>query len=354
MATGTVRISKIVYLAIETWFYSIIITVAMMCAGILEYNPEVGLRTFFPLLMREYWFITDYIILLFLTPLLNILIRNTTKKTLEYMVAVLLIVGYFMSSVREYEYISTPFIFIVAYLFAAYLRFYPNRITESKKIPPIIFLICVIFGFILMYLMDGMYQGTMRPLKTMEEDSGILIFFVMSVATLVALIIAPFKRKKEIVALALIALCFASILIYMPYRGLDIRGIVEERYSILMGLSAVSLFLTFKNMKPRHIRAINWLAKGTLGVYLIHFHSFLRTHYWKELFPVDSLMQDWFLLRTLTIIVGLVIVFMILDRGREVLFHSFTKLDFIRVACDKLDSKFLGLFVDSKNVGEYK
>ncbi len=342
--TGTVRVSKILRLAIETWFYSILITALMVYAGILEYDFEVGIRTFFPLLMRDYWFITDYIILLLLAPLLNRLIRSATKKEMGYLMAVLLVVAYFLSGMREFDYVATPAVLVVFYILAAYIRLYPNRLTESRRIAPAVLLACVVFGYVLMDLMNGIYQGTAKPLKTLEEDPELLKFFAASVVILAILALAPIKRKKEALALAFVALLFASILVYMPYRGLDIRGFVEERYSILMGLTAVSLFLTFKNMKPRSSRAVNWLAGGTLGVYLIHNHWYLQLHYWKELFPVDMLMQDWFPLRALAIVVGLVLLFLVVDRIRELFFRPFAKLRPVRAICERMDAEFSGLF----------
>ena len=342
--TGAVRVSKILRLAIETWFYSILITALMVYTGILEYDFEVGLRTFFPLLMRDYWFITDYIILLLLAPLLNRLVRSTTKKELGYLMGVLLVAAYFLSGMREFDYVSTPAVLVVFYLLAAYIRLYPNRLTESRRIAPVVLLACVVFGYLLMDLMNGIYQGTAKPLKTLEEDPELLKFFAASVIILAVLALAPIRRKKETLALALVVLIFASILVYMPYRGLDIRGFVEERYSILMGLAAVSLFLTFKNMKPRSSRAVNWLAGGTLGVYLIHNHWYLQLHYWKELFPVDMLMQDWFPVRALAVIVGLVLLFLVVDRVRELIFLPFARLRPVRAICGKMDSEFSELF----------
>ncbi len=349
---GTVRISKVLRLAIETWFYSILITALMVYAGILEYDFEVGIRTFFPLLMRDYWFITDYIILLLLAPLLNRLIRSATRRELGYLVAVLLVVTYFMSGMKEFDYAATPAVLIVFYILAAYIRLYPNRLTESRRIPPLVLLACVLFGYVLMDLMNGIYQGTAEPLNTLKEDPELLEFFAASVIILAVLALAPIGRKKEVLALALVVLLFASILVYMPYRGLDIRGFVEERYSILMGLTAVSLFLTFKNMRPRSSRAVNWLAGGTLGVYLIHNHWYLQLHYWQELFPVDMLMRDWFPLKAMAVIAGLVLLFLVVDRFRELLFRPFAGMRPVRAVCDRMDSRFSELFADPEERGD--
>lgn len=316
MINGRVRLSKIIRLAAETWFYSIGLTAIMVWAGLAELNPDMTLRTFFPLMFRSYWFITDYIILLLISPILNRLIHVLSRKELGYSIVVMLFVLFVWGGMTEFGFVQTIPFMIIFYMLAGYIRLYPNRVTESRRIAPAVLVSCVVFGIVLISVMNDIYQGTAKPLKLFEEDSALLWFIVISSLIAAVIIASGLRHRWEILAVFLIMVLFASAFVYLPYRGLGIRGFIEERYSIMIGMAAVSLFLTFKNLNLGRNRVINWLAGGVLGVYLIHNHIYFSAYYWTELCPVDMLMDDMFLPKALVLLASIVLVCILIDKLR--------------------------------------
>ncbi len=316
MVDGRVKASKIIRLAAETWFYSVAITAIMVWAGLAELNPDITLRTFFPLMFRSYWFITDYILLLLIAPILNKLIHTLSKRELGYSIAVMLFVIYVWGGMTEFGVAQTIPFFVVFYMLAGYIRLYPNSITESKKVAPVVLLSCIVFGILLMAVMNGIYQGTAKPLKLFIEDPALLWFIIGSTLVVAGIAASGIRRKKEVLLAALIVILFVSMFVYLPYRGLGIRGFLEDRYSVMIGLSAVALFLTFKNLDIGSSRVINWLAGGSLGVYLIHNQFLFCTYYWKKLFPEDMLMDPMFLPKVLLAILLIVLACILVDKLR--------------------------------------
>ncbi len=316
MVDGRVKASKIIRLAAETWFYSVAITAIMVWAGLAELNPDITLRTFFPLMFRSYWFITDYILLLLIAPILNKLIHTLSKRELGYSIGVMLFVIYVWGGMTEFGVAQTIPFFVVFYMLAGYIRLYPNSITESKKVSSAVLLSCIVFGILLMATMNGIYQGTAKPLKLFIEDPALLWFIIGSTLVVAGIAASGIRRKKEVLLAALVVILFVSMFVYLPYRGLGIRGFLEDRYSVMIGLSAVALFLTFKNLDLGSNRVINWLAGGSLGVYLIHNQFLFCTYYWKKLFPEDMLMDPMFLPKVLLAILLIVLACILVDKLR--------------------------------------
>lgn len=251
-----------------------------------------------------------------IAPILNKLIHTLSKRELGYSIAVMLFVIYVWGGMTEFGVAQTIPFFVVFYMLAGHIRLYPNSITENKKVAPVVLLSCIVFGILLMAVMNGIYQGTAKPLKLFIEDPALLWFIIGSTLVVAGIVASGIRRKKEVLLAALIVILFVSMFVYLPYRGLGIRGFLEDRYSVMIGLSAVALFLTFKNLDLGSNRVINWLAGGSLGVYLIHNQFLFCTYYWKKLFPEDMLMDPMFLPKVLLAILLIVLACILVDKLR--------------------------------------
>ncbi len=344
MISARTKPSKIIRLALEVWFYSIVIAALLVWSGKAEWDwSDVGL-TLFPLLYREYWFVTDYIILLLLIPLLNKLLRSLSGKETVYALGVMVAVAYGCSALMEFEYFGSILFLILFYSLAAAIRLHPIPAFSRKGIWPVLLMLCIIYSVLLMRLMNGIYQGTAKPLLDFDEDPRILWYIGFSVATMAVISVLPIRRKIIVLAVVGTILLMLSFLAYMPYLGLGTRGPVENRWSPIIGLSAVSLFMTFKNAGLPYSRIVNWLAGGVLGVYLIHEHWAVKQVMWESIFPVDMLMDQWFLPKAVFVLVVLLLGMMLIDKVREALFSLIARARFVRNVADHLNSRFYSIF----------
>ena len=124
------KLKKILNLWGKTIFYSLLIY--FVC---LIFNQKVNiLYSFTPILSGQYWFITSYIVLYFLAPIINKLINNITKEQHKYLIIVLIVVYGFIRILFNFSTIfhgSIPIV-ILLYIIGAYIRKYV-KIDKSNK-----------------------------------------------------------------------------------------------------------------------------------------------------------------------------------------------------------------------------
>lgn len=212
----------IISLGIQALFYSVgILTIAIL----LGYKPEIRdyVEAVFPisssLTYGTWWFLTAYIALLFIAPLLNHSIEYFNKKQMTIILAGILFLNSFSGFIFNNTYISgdgySIYNFITIYVLARYIHKYQIRI----KKPFLIYLAASLLIF------------------------GITLFFNLEMGK----IIEPGNRYNN------------------PF----------------LILAAIGLFFTFKNLKISS-NAINTLAPLAFGVYLIHNHYLIRKLFLEE------------------------------------------------------------------------
>ena len=67
-------------------------------------------------------------------------------------------------------------------------------------------------------------------------------------------------------------------------------------HSTFIVLSSICLFIAFKNLKVKYIRAVNIIASATFGVYLIHDNNFVRPFLWHTVFKNASFQESPYLI----------------------------------------------------------
>lgn len=216
------KAKTIVSLLTQALFYSIGILLIALALGY-----KLGLKDYieaiFPvsssLTYGTWWFVTAYIALLFIAPLLNYSIAYFNKKQMTIILVGMLFLNCFSSFIFGNSYISgdgySIYNFITIYVLARYINKYQIRIPKP----------------FLLYL-----------------GASLLIFGVTLFANLeMDKMIEPGNRYNN------------------PF----------------LILAAVGLFFTFKNMNFSN-QVINTLAPLSFGVYLIHNHYLIRRIFFEE------------------------------------------------------------------------
>lgn len=216
------RAKTIVSLLIQAFFYSIGILLITLALGY-----KLGLKDYieavFPisssLTYGTWWFLTAYIALLFIAPLLNYSIEYFNRKQMTIILVGMLFMNCFSSFIFDNPYISgdgySIYNFITIYVLARYINKYQVRIPK----PFLIYLGASLLIF------------------------GITLFFNLEMGRM----IEPGNRYNN------------------P----------------LLILAAVGLFFTFKNMNFSS-KIINSIAPLSFGVYLIHNHYLIRRLFFEE------------------------------------------------------------------------
>lgn len=84
---------------LQTWFYSVITFVFLLCIKGITFSSGLLLKSIFPFTFNSYWFVTNYILLLLISPILNISINNMSKIKMKVCLLVLLGVFCFCNTI---------------------------------------------------------------------------------------------------------------------------------------------------------------------------------------------------------------------------------------------------------------
>lgn len=191
------------------------------------------IKVFFLPLSTEYWFITCYLLLCVLLPVLNPLLRKLNLKT------------------------------YVLFLFAVFC-----------------------FWYLLATFLNNQYANLMRSFLFWCLGCFFGIFFK-------DIKIKPFSIFCLFVA-SFMGIIASTSGYYFTYCGISsvykAAGFMLVKSGVF--LSAVSLFLIFKSLEIGTVKSINVLSLCTFGVYLIHEHPFARPLIWYKV--IDVLHRQYF------------------------------------------------------------
>ena len=243
LSSSKVKFSKILLLILQVYFYTLLISGAMMFVGAYSVKPEDkldrALRYLFPISSEHYWFVTAYVIMYVLAPVMNAAVNTLKRKQLKTVIMGLLTWFCFIKSIVPAKFGTDRMgydfgWFICLYLIAAYIRKYNVVLFRDAKRSALVYLVSVIviaaIGFIF-YKIN--FDTTTR---IYSEEIGDYIY----------------KGK------------------FQYYAG------VPCHYNFFFALTgALGLFSVFRFMRLKEnlfAEVIRIIAPYTLGVYLLHMH----------------------------------------------------------------------------------
>lgn len=246
MTESAWRPSRVLSLAAQVLFYSLLVTAVMLGAGAVraEELSYEWLRYIFPLQSEHYWFASHYLVMYLFSPVLAAGVQRLDRKTLRNVIALLLLffsvaktvipVGLVMDH-NGYDYGW----FLCLFLTGAYLRLYGTEKPGTVKKDALLYVSVCLLGW-----------GISAVCGVVERRTGTLTYY----------------------------------------------GNAPYTYNYLtVFLGSVSLFLLFRNLRLREGRAADWirrLAPCTFGVYLLHAHS-LVFRGWDGIFGMEKVQGTW-------------------------------------------------------------
>ena len=300
LITQKFKLSKLVHIYLEVVFYALLWYIYALTFGLESFSFLTFLFNIIcPFSSEQYWFISAYIVMYLLSPLLNFLILKMNKH--QHLTACLLLLFLFSFWVDIYPVRNQNIFnlsngysfhwFIVLYFIAAYLRLH---IDLNKWKHTVIF---SIFAYI--------------------------IISVLSISTNL------FNSVFPLVSLW--------------------QGHFNRYNSILMVLLSVLVFVTFLKIKISnkiYQRIIAVLSPLTLGVYLIHVNRYGVDFIWHTIIHTERF-PDSFLLLPLIILFASLVLFVcfFIDLIRYTIFQIFEKSSFYIYAIHKLD-KFINALLE--------
>jgi surface polysaccharide O-acyltransferase-like enzyme len=301
-------IIKILKLWGQVLFYSITIYLIFLFTNIIDFNIKDMIVSFMPIITKEYWFVTVYILLYLLSPYLNILIYNLSKKQFKTLIGIML------------------------FVFCICTTFLPSSFTlDTTRGYGIIWFVCLYFiGAYIRLHFDG---------KSKINILNFLLYFIITILVIVSRFIIT-------------DICN----IFNVNTAYNLK--FYEYNSITILLSSIFLFLFFKNLNINSNiikTTVLKIAPLTLGVYLIHEQSNMRIILYKNILNTSNYLDNnFFVIISITssILIFIICIFVEFLRNNLVIYLSKTKL-YLKLECFTV-LKYKNIIAKSTTINQSK
>lgn len=286
-------VRKLIKLISEVFFYSVLIYLTLVLTGLHEFSIKEMVCVFLPTLTREYWFITSYVGVFLLSPILKLVIEKINQRTH----AICVFMGFLL--------------FVIYYNFF----FFCDNLNFGGSTGIVWFIYLNICGAYI-------YRYDTSPLR-----SNVKKYILSAILALISQI--PF------------------IVLYIIFgKEVFLKGanIFDSVYnSIFVFVSSLFFFKIFTSMKlyissSIAKKIILFFSSSSLAVYLIHDNQYMRKYLW-DILVFDICNRPIFLiLYWICTIMAIYLVCTIIDLLRQAI---------EKVIMDSIDKKILVLELKS-------
>lgn len=279
------KLSRVTSTYVQTWFYSVFTFLFLVLINGIAFSKGMFVKSLLPFTFKNYWFVTYYILMLFIAPLLNSAFINMSKN--KFRLVLLVLVGIFIvwnnvvaaiSPISDLDGFSIS-LFLILYCVSGYIRkFY----TPSGKW----------YKYLFCYL-------------------GLTI---LSIA--LHYVLLPLGD-------------FYSGFLLLSYKG------------VFCVAASVCLFLTFLNLsiKSKVVqKTILFFAPLTFAVYLIHESLGFKVYLWEIINPnTITVTGPLFAAVAILIILAIFIVCALIEYLRQLVFRVLRVDYFVKFVSDKVE-----------------
>jgi len=291
LCTQKFKLSRIIKIAFAVFFYS----VAWYLISTYVFHEPLAkkelLRAVLPISYNQYWFISAYIGMYLLSPVLNVLIRYLNQK--QHIGTILLLVAMFSLWPDVLPFSSplgisakgyTVAWFAVLYIIAAYFQKYPVKMKPSKAFRNYILSALVLLSI-------WIFTAIATKADSFENElHGQLTFY------------------------------------YYRYN------------SFVVLTTAVFLWILFLNIKVENKfsqKIISFVAPLTMGVYLIHDNEKARDFVWQGLRTMEPSIAAPII--AIGYVMMVFVICLVIDEVRQLLFSIINKRDWYKTIMKRVD-----------------
>ena len=227
------RIKRVIALILQVLFYSGLIPVILILTGALS-PDELTLydiwQSIFPIQMKQYWFMSAYVVMFLFTPVLNAAVHAMKKEQLRGVIALLLLIeslGKTLIPARlalDGEGYDALW-FMTVYLIAAYIRLYGIPFLEEKKKAALCYVLCCLGIYGLLMLIRGLYLATGRFEDFIKSPTGYNHLLTIGAAAALFYVFRnwEFGKKESVPAAAVCKAAPYSLGVYLLHEQIHVR-----------------------------------------------------------------------------------------------------------------------------------
>ncbi len=253
---------KFLKLYLEVKFYKLAIALIFVLAGRQALTAGYCFNTVFSVaVLMGTTFSATFIALFLLVPFINRLIRALDGRSHAWLIVALLAFYALIGTFFNRHFSGDIGWFVAVYLIGAYIRLYSTPRMDSLR----------------------------------HTASWAALALILSFGSVMLITLCPQLTGR-----------------------MNVYYFLSDSNRIMAIVSAVALFLMFKNINMGHNRVVNLAATATFGVLLIHTHSDLRTWLWDDVLAVKAQFTSNLLwLHAIASCVGIYLVCVVIDLLRQ-------------------------------------
>lgn len=247
------KLKRIVRLILRTILYSFGIFIIFQFLGSSPFSWSNAKQFLLPISYSHYWFITTYVFVVAVSPLLNNIISQCPKRTITiYLIVTPFILQILPFIVDRATYFTERLWFVFLYIVGGYLR--KDELPLFKKKWSCLLIFAVFYSLIIFFSLQASFLPAENPNR-----------------------------------------------VYMTF--------VSRLQSFPLYMCSLGLFIFFKKMPTFHNKVINLLGGTTLAVYAIHEHKLIREVLWTKWISITDFAFSPYL--ALYILAFCIIIFLI-------------------------------------------
>lgn len=194
------------------------------------------IKNLFPIIFNKYWYITYYLILFFIIPYLNIVIKKLNRKENVQLLGILIIMFYFIPTFTNYFYDVSKLIYlIIGYLIGATIKKY-GFILDFKKIKFILFItIFVILSSIIVF----------ETINLTNHSKYLLGISKLSVLIISICLFYIFISKKSFSNKTINNIGSMMLSVYIISDNENVRNLLWKKIFYLRNIENIFLFIVY-------------------------------------------------------------------------------------------------------------
>lgn len=271
MSSSKITLKKLVKLWLPIFFWSEILYLIMEKVAGYAFTAKGLIKSFFPIIFTQYWFMTAYFFMYLLIPILNIIVKSIVSRK-KFIYAVVLGMILIVASTHTFfdgNAGSMLLNFCVVYSWGGLIRIYHSKIKQALNIR--------LMGIFILFELVGIELPLIEFLLTGKE------------------------------------------------RLLHISGeFISEPSTLFMILIAVTFFIYASFWKDNYYPWVNKVAATTFGIYLISDNNNVREYLWNNLLHMHTIISKNY--DIIYVIVASLVVFIVcslIEALRKKLFSKF-------------------------------
>lgn len=241
MITKSFKLSRLAVLWVEVLFYAVSLYAVLCGMGFQSFQVKELINAIFPITFKQYWFMTNYMVLLIFAPVLNVFVHHVSQH--KYLLTLIglgaisltLLVKFPLGDTFGGGYGFLWFIFL--YLVAGYVRLYAKTMNRYGRKAIVAAVITFAYHASMPTLVSLLHGTDMKPFGF--SYNGFLFFFSLYVF----LWVRGLSIKENGLTRCLVKIAPYTLAVYLISDNAMVRNLLWQKMFVWQGMLDDSLFM---------------------------------------------------------------------------------------------------------------